>query len=251
MYLLVDVGNTRIKWAWYTPDQGLNHQGQLQHRGVAGALNVRFDAIVDRINSRPDKVVLGNVAGKSMERKFLRWCDDANVSLETVRVSADAFGLRLAYADPGTLGVDRWLGMVAAKNRNRKPFLVVDAGTAVTLDAVDSDGTHLGGSISPGVVLMQESLLKNTADIHQAEKQAKQLFTRGTAPAVAAGAWFSVAALADRGVAELEKRVGVQPRVFVTGGDGERVTKLMQAKAKFDPDLVLRGLAVCAKVQTS
>ena len=251
MYLLVDVGNTRIKWAWHTSEEGLSHQGQLIHRGAEDGSNIRFAPLIDRIKSHPEKVVLGNVAGKPMEHLFLRWCEDAGVELETIRVSADQFGLRLAYADPSTLGVDRWLAMVAAKRRNRKPFLVVDAGTAVTLDAVDSDGSHLGGCISPGVALMQEALLKNTADIHQAQEQTAQLFASGTGHAVAAGAWYGVAALADRGATELEKRVGVRPKVLLTGGDGEQVLKLMQTKAKYDPDLVLRGLAVCAKVQAS
>ncbi|MEM7281250.1 MAG: type III pantothenate kinase [Pseudomonadota bacterium] len=248
MFLLVDIGNTRVKWAWYTQVEGLSHQGKIKHRGVVGELNVRFDAIIDRINSRPERVLLANVAGKQLQNRFVRWCADAGVPLDIVRVAQDRFGIRLAYADPAALGVDRWLAMVAAKQRNRKPFLVVDAGTAVTLDAVDSDGTHLGGCISPGVPLMQETLLKKTADIRHAEAHTVQLFASGTGDAVAAGAWFSVAALADRGVQELEKRVGVKPKVFITGGDGERVADLMYSKCRFDPDLVLRGLAVCVKV---
>ena len=249
MNLLVDIGNSRVKWGWQT-DGGIAHAGQLIHRVEQGEIAVGLSPLIDRINSNPERVLVSNVAGPEFGQKLKQWCRDAGVDAEFIRVESDQFGLRVAYKDPASLGVDRWLAMVAAKQRNRKPFCVIDVGTAMTIDAVDSDGTHLGGTISPGVFLMKESLLKKTADIHYGEDGVGSIFANNTGDAVASGAWYAMASLADRAAYELEKRVGVAPRVFLTGGDGELVAKLMKSRTKYCPDLVLLGLAVCAKVRS-
>lgn len=250
MNLLIDIGNSRIKWGWQT-DDGVAHLGQLIHRVHQGELMVGLSPLMDRINSNPERVLISNVAGAELGRKLSRWCQDAGVSAEFIRVESGQFGLRVAYKDASNLGVDRWLAMIAAKQRNRKPYCVVDVGTAVTIDAVDSDGTHLGGAISPGVFLMKESLLKKTADIHYGEDTVGSIFAKNTGEAVASGAWYAIASLADRAAYELERRVRVVPKVFLTGGDGEPVAKLMKSRTKYCPDLVLLGLAVCAKVRSS
>lgn len=247
MNLLIDIGNSRVKWAWHSSGNFLN-PGQLVYRGNESFPTALFEPLLDRIKSHPERVYISNVGGKPIEKQLNVWCQEADIEPVFARVAGDELGIRLAYADAAAFGVDRWLAIAAAKTLTRQPFIVMDAGTAMTLDGVDSDGTHLGGSISPGAFLMQESLLKKTSDIGHKDGALSSIFATGTGDAVAVGAWYALAALTDRAMDELERRTGVSGRLFLTGGDSNPISKLLRHPFEILPDLVLRGLAIYAMV---
>jgi type III pantothenate kinase len=162
-----------------------------------------------------------------------------------------------AYAEPSTLGVDRWLAVIAGHELTGGAACVIDAGTAMTIDVVSAEGLHVGGMILPGVQMMVDSLLRSTSDIADnsrrsrtragAEPRRGNVFANNTGQAILNGSLLAVSAAADRAVAEATSTLKAAPRVLLTGGDAERVARMMQSKPEIVPDLVLRGLALLAR----
>jgi type III pantothenate kinase len=129
---------------------------------------------------------------------------------------------------------------------------VISVGTAMTLDLVDAKGRHRGGAIVPAPSLMVESLLSETHGIRrraQGGSGGKQLFARSTRAAIAQGARYAAAAVADRAVLEARAVLGGRPLVLLTGGAADSIRPLIRSSHRHIPDLVLRGLAVIASVR--
>lgn len=254
MILLLDIGNTRIKWAQLldaalTPQQALLHKGVSRQEWLDKLFRERF---------RPARVLVASVAGEEMtalirSESLRKW----QVEPEFAASTAVAGGVTNAYSDASALGVDRWLAVLAAHELG-SAACVIDAGTAVTIDVVDGRGLHLGGLIVPGIDMMMNALLDRTSEIAQKARKrpgsartdataAVQIFATSTGAAVANGALVTLAAAADRAAAEAVRQCGASTRVLITGGDAERLARAMQTRSEIIPDLVLRGLAVLAR----
>lgn len=251
MILLLDIGNTRIKWA-QALNGALTPQQSLLHRDVAVQT---WSKQLFRERFRPARLLVANVAGEEMAVMIRREAARSwQVQPEFAATSASAAGVTHAYPQPASHGVDRWLAVIAARHMTANAACVIDAGTAVTIDAVDNRGLHLGGVIIPGIRMMVESLLTRTSDLGRkargsgpraVTRQSTGMFASDTRQGIENGALFAIAAAADRGVAELARAVrGDPPKVYLTGGDAERIRALMTTEAEVVPDLVLRGLAV-------
>lgn len=254
MVLLIDIGNTRIKWAHMTP-AGLGEQSAAVH-----ATWTRDDFIQQVLNAGPraERVFIGNVGGKRMGDLAQAAIAHAwQIEPQFVHSPAAQAGLRNAYPDPARLGVDRWLAMLGGRALEPRPLCVVSVGTAMTIDGLDASGQHLGGVIVPGPDLMVSSLLKNTSDIAQraAGGQARdQLFADNTLGAIQQGAVQALAALVDRSLETLHKQLGEPPVLLLTGGASGRIQGAIHhagASGREIPDLVLRGLAVVAVLPES
>lgn len=246
MILLLDIGNTRLKWGWLQ-DGGLVQGGALAHR----ERGVEWLAGLPALAPAPARIVAANVAGPELARAIDEWAlQGCGRRVEFLQSVSAAGGLANAYEHPETLGVDRWLGMIGAWQRARAPLVCIAAGTAMTVDAVDATGRHLGGWILPGQALMVAALRNGTADIARNELRAPALvagsFGSNTAGAVAEGCWQALAAAAGRAVRLVADPAGQQPRVFVGGGDAEQILARLDVPAEPAPDLVLEGLAVIA-----
>jgi type III pantothenate kinase len=250
MILLLDIGNTRIKWA-QALNGALTPQQSLMHREVAAEAWTRQ---LFRERFRPTRLLVSNVAGEEMAAIIRREAERSwHVSPEFAAASANAAGVTHAYAQPAFHGVDRWLAVIAAHHMVSNAACVIDAGTAVTIDAVDARGLHLGGVIIPGIKMMVDSLLTRTSDLGARSRGSRPgattrgktgMFASDTAQSIENGALFAIAAAADRGVTELMRAVrGDRPNVYLTGGDAERIRAVMTTDAEVIPDLVLRGLA--------
>lgn len=260
MILLLDIGNTRIKWAQLLGDS-LTPQQALAHRGVDSEAWMKQ---LFRERFRPARLLVANVAGPGMQALIANEAQRLwQVKAEFVRTAAIAAGVTHSYADVSQHGIDRWLAAIAAFHLAKNAVCVIDAGTAVTADGVDAKGLHLGGFILAGKQTMTDALLGQTSDI---ARQVRKLSTpvspgstgRGavlgntilastTAQAVANGAVLAIAAAADRAVAEVAFQAKVAPTVFITGGDAGQIRKLMQTQAHEVPDLVLQGLAIVSR----
>jgi type III pantothenate kinase len=244
--LLIDVGNTRIKWA-LERDGVLEGRGASLHRGrpVEEALYP-----LQTVASGVERVIVSSV-GDEVIAEALRVVAQQRfgVAPEYVAVRREAFGLRIAYSHPERLGVDRWLGMLGARAARSGALLVVGAGTALTVDAVDAGGSHLGGLIAPGIATMKAALLARTAGIRDAgdDSLSPPLFADDTGAAVHSGTVHALAALVDRAAAELARRTGAAATLVLTGGDAERIRPLIATHATIEPDLVLHGLVVYAR----
>ena len=250
MTLLLDAGNTRLKWARLA-DGRLGPVHATPHRDVPAA---DWQAQL-RAAGRPARLVVANVAGEAFGHALAEWSRATwDLAPEFVATRARAAGLAIAYAMPAALGVDRWLAMIAAWKSARRACVVVVAGTASTVDAVDGQGRHRGGYIVPGVRMMREALHERTGGIARAAALAPPAvdgaFGVNTGGAVEQGARVALAALAERSVAELARVLvpgAAPPRLFLAGGDAELVAPLLRVEHARAPDLVLQGLAAVAQ----
>jgi type III pantothenate kinase len=247
MAVLVDIGNTRIKWASFESGR-LASRGTTVHRGSLDAAIAAFDAALP---PKP-RIVVSNVAGEPLAKRLEALvAARPGASLELVATSAERFGVRCAYADPGRLGVDRWVAVLAAHHAARAAACVLNAGTAVTFDAVDAGGSHLGGLIMPGAGLQAAALDRDTSNIGRtapatAVARGLELLGRNTDAAVAHGAWLALAAALDRAVATVARALGAAPAVYLTGGDAVALQGWLETRVELRADLVLEGLALFA-----
>ncbi|MGB5260761.1 MAG: type III pantothenate kinase [Gammaproteobacteria bacterium] len=242
MKLLLDVGNTAVKWA--TAEAAtLIAQGDFIHRdGDIGRLAARAWSGL----ARPDSVVAVNVAGAVMAASIADFARETwQRPVEFVRTAQSARGVTNAYQVPGDLGADRWVAMIAAHQQVDGAVCVCDCGTAITLDLVAASGEHRGGLILPGVGLLGEALAVNTAGIRlEDEVSATGLLGRGTRDGVIGGARYLVAAAIDRIVADIQADAGEAMTVIITGGDAEQLLPLLATPVQYVPLLVLQGLAI-------
>jgi type III pantothenate kinase len=247
MILVIDVGNTRLKWAWLT-NTGLSDQQAVVHRDAKPGIwtTALFDS-----GQRPQRVLVSNVAGPAMAKTLARLTrKNFRVDIEFVTAGREFHGLTSGYLDPSLLGADRWLGLIGAWTKARTALCVVDAGTAVKVDSVDSNGQHLGGLIAPGIHMMREVLMSNTSDIAKAAFNSTPslagVLANNTIAAVSRGAVFALAGMADRACEVIEQSTGTRPKLFITGGDASMISGTIRTRGEIVPDLVLRGLAEIA-----
>jgi type III pantothenate kinase len=247
MALLIDIGNTRIKWARF-------EGGVLQPQSAAPHADWVVETLVETVlrrGNRADRVLVSNVAGTRMaEVVRTAVAQTWQLEVEFVTSTPMAGGIRNAYPQPAKLGVDRWLAMIGAHALERGAVCIVSVGTAMTIDGVAADGGHLGGVIVPGPDLMVASLLKNTSDIAQRAQQGDAndgLFADNTLGAIRQGAEHALAALIERAVGVMRRALRETPQLLVTGGASDRVEKAIGLPYRAVPDLVLQGLAVLAR----
>jgi type III pantothenate kinase len=244
--LLIDVGNTRLKWA-VLRDGVL---GPLHAQRYADWSDNEFGAYVLGHAGRQGRVLVANVGGERVAALisgavFKTW----NLKPDFLQSSVRGGGIENAYPEPAKLGVDRWAAMIGAHAMGPGPVCVVSVGTAMTIDGVAESGKHLGGLIVPGPDLMIASLMRNTSDIAvraAAGQTTNALLADNTRGALHQGAVHALAALVDRTMHSLEQSCGKRPALVVTGGAADRIESALTGPLQQVPDLVLRGLAVLA-----
>ncbi len=251
--LLVDLGNTRIKWARLGA-RGVGRQRAAAHAGWSSADFSRalFGAAGGRSPGRITQVVAVSVAAPATRRAFAAAVRAATGHPPRFCKSApQAAGVRNGYRDVWRLGADRWVALVGARAVvGPRAVLVADIGTATTLDLLDAAGRHRGGAIVPGPQLMIDALLRDTGGIRRRAAagalRGRRLFARDTAAALAAGALHATAGAIDRAVHQARAELGAGAVVLLTGGAAASVAPLLRTRARLVPDLVLRGLAALA-----
>lgn len=239
MNLLIDIGNTNLRW---TP-HGPGAEWSVRIVRHSGAIPLDLLAAWEGIE-RPARVIVSHVGGPAVAEALGRvtralW----RIEPDYVRVTPVAAGVRIAYENPERFGVDRWLALIAAHAERQQATLILDAGSAATFDLLLADGRHLGGLILPGVEMMRTSLLMGT-HIPRVEYEPTDVdWATDTTTAVAAGSLGAISALATRLHDRLTEVAGGPPRFVLTGGDAERLRPYLDRPSETIPDLVLRGLA--------
>jgi type III pantothenate kinase len=245
--LLVDVGNTRVKWARLVGGR-IGRQHAAAH---AGWTQNDFARRLFKRSHRVERILVVSVAGARVERIITAAARrTTGVSPELFASKRRVAGVTTAYSEPWRLGADRLAGVIGAHHfAPRRAVCVIGVGTALTVDLVDAQGRHRGGAIVPAPALMKSSLLTKTSGIRrraQGGSSAGGLFARSTRAAIEQGSRFAAVAVIDRAVDEARKVVGRTPLVILTGGGVPALRSLIRARHVFVPDLVLRGLAVIA-----
>jgi len=248
--LLVDIGNTRIKWAHV--DGGRVRRGRAaRHATWSSATYARR---LLRHKPPPTRMWVSSVGSSAVNRALAGAARRAGVPVTFVSVPRRGGGVQVGYLEPWRLGVDRFVAAVGAHELfPRMPLCVVGVGTAMTLDLIGADGRHRGGAIIPAPALMLATLFKHTHGIQRRaqgggnRQDGARLFARSTRGAVMQGARYAAAALIDRAVEEARVLLGHRPLVVLTGGGAAVVRPLLQCRSVGVPDLVLKGLAVLAR----
>jgi type III pantothenate kinase len=235
--LLIDCGNTRLKWS-FARDRQLGATRAIVHGGDPAAM-------IDSIEAEgPESIWIANVTGKERsDRLARRLLAHFRVPATIARVRQDLLGLHVAYANPSRLGVDRWLMLLAAWKLAGGAACVGAAGTALTFDAVDANGQHLGGVIAPGLLAAQQATLGSTRFAAAGPDLAYSTgLGADTEACVRQGAFHACAGLLDR----LSAR-HAPSRCFLTGGDAETLAPQLAQRWELRPQLVLEGLLVLAE----
>ena len=243
--LLMDVGNSRIKW-------GVLENGQIRRTGHISQERIRdkgLQVLTTKIPRQVDEVFVSNVAGKTFATRLSGVVGmHCECDVRFARTERSGWGVTNSYTQPRRLGVDRWVAMIGAWAEVQSECLVVDVGTAMTIDALDGEGSHLGGQIVAGVSTMANSLATSTSDIPQVKPAPGRdsadlgMFARNTAAAVREGAQNAVAGAIDRAIQTLQSNA-YEPSVILTGGDSSRILNALCETPLHRPHLVLQGLA--------
>lgn len=239
MILLVDVGNSRVKW-------GL-HDGQAWVRQdvVDNADIARLAHDWEELPP-PQNIVICNVAGPEIKIALVALLQRWQVVPRWVGAQARQCGVSNGYAEPAQLGPDRWAALIGAHHLVNGACLVVNAGTAVTVDALTKEGVFLGGLILPGLDLMQAALARGTASV-RAEKGRLEKFPANTADAVYSGALQAVAGAVERMVRELNQAGNEECALVLSGGSAGELLPLLNRQVTLVDNLVLEGLVMIAR----
>lgn len=233
--MLIDAGNSRLKWA-LVEDGQWHAQGSTDYNDCT-ALKTHLALAGD--------CFVASVAGAAREQKLAALIKAAGVAPTWLTAGAAFDEVKNSYRNPEQLGVDRWMGLIAARKRSHAATLVVSAGTAMTVDALSAEGVFLGGLIVPGARLMQQALLQGTARVDAAAGQ-WQAFPRSTADAVQSGIVAALCGAISQQYARLAEVSTGAPHCLLTGGDAEMLLPHMAVRAEHVPSLVLEGIGCVA-----
>lgn len=244
MILLLDIGNSRVKW-------GTLDQDELLPGGTAVHAGTDLPAILDDAWSklaRPERALTCNVAGAECAQRLTDWMRSAwDMAPEFILPQHKACGVINAYVEPQRLGADRWAALLAVHAHIPGAACIVDCGSAVTIDALAANGEHLGGLILPGLNMMRRALIKDTHIPDTAGGGQVSLLARDTGNAVNGGVLYALVAAIDRITADVARELRGPTTRVISGGDAERVLPLLAGPYRHEPHLVLRGLALLAQ----
>ncbi len=248
-FLALDVGNTRLKWALYdAPQPG----------AMLIAHGAEFLENIDKLAEGPwselpePSHILGCiVAGDAIRRRVSAQLELWEAAPQWVVASPAEAGLTNGYDHPTRLGADRWVAMIGARHRmlargEKRPLVVVMVGTAVTVEAIDTDGKFLGGIIIPGHGIMLRALESGTAGLHVPTGEVVD-FPTNTSDALTSGGTFAIAGAVERMIQHVAKHCGTTPVCVMTGGAGWKMAPSMSVPFELVDSLIFDGLLVIAK----
>jgi type III pantothenate kinase len=239
MYLLIDVGNTRIKWILVenSYDEAVVQYGSIEK--LAKAL-----VAIDRAET---KILLSAVNQIENLQQLLR--ANGFDKIIVAKSQASEAGIVNSYEQPERMGVDRWLAMIASYQLqslgdDKQGMIVVDAGSALTIDVLNQEGVHQGGYIVPGLKMAETALFSNTEQVKRYDESvptgnqysALNKLGNNTVQCVEYG-------VINQHVALIEQVTRQYPeyKIMITGGDGDLLASFFPA-ATVDENLVLKGL---------
>ena len=249
--LLVDCGNSQIKWAWLEGKR-LGPIERIDHikKGVPARLFKTWQK-----GPAPRRVVIANVCGDEIAEALGAWIREHwSIEAEFVVPRRRAYGVENAYPDPKRLGSDRWAALIAARRLSRQtPACIVDCGTALTIDALDAKGRHRGGLIVPGLRIMMNAVEEKTRNLPSPQRVTDEtptppidLLAADTQAALLGGAVYAMIATIDRIVGDVGQSLGRDTCLILTGGDAGHLRPLLAHDYREIPELVFEGLALIA-----
>ncbi|MEY4712874.1 MAG: hypothetical protein RIS88_2324 [Pseudomonadota bacterium] len=250
MFLAIDVGNTRLKWALYE---------QARPGCLAVAQGAEFLENIDKLSGgawrglpAPRSTLGCAVAADAVKVRVREQMEELwDVPLNWVHASAAEAGLVNGYDHPTRLGADRWVAMIGARQRvlaqgPARPLVVVMVGTAVTVEAVSAGGRFLGGLILPGHGIMLRALESGTAGLHVPTGEVRE-FPTNTSDALTSGGTYAIAGAIERMVTHMRRHSGEEPVCIMTGGAGWKMAPSMSVPFELVENLIFDGLLEIAQ----
>ncbi len=239
MDLLIDLGNSRMKWAWSAPGAWRTGAVDVEPGGPAAAGERVWTAA-----ARPGRVVLCSVLDDDRTGGLIAWIGRRwSLAPHRVRAQAAQLGVTNGYREPAGLGSDRWAALIGARAICEDAVSVVDCGSAVTVDALSARGEFLGGVIFPGLRLLRGALQLGTAAVRTSGGDESSCIARTTSDGVAAGTLFGLCGAIGRVLEEQRQVLGEGATIVITGGDAPAVSARLPFVLTHAPELVLKGLA--------
>ncbi|SAL14339.1 type III pantothenate kinase [Caballeronia humi] len=246
--LLIDAGNSRIKWSLIADNGAEFGRDAFEHEAAPDWA----------VLPQPDGAWISNVAGASAAGRIDALIDSRWPGLPRtiVRAQARQCGVTNCYEEPSSLGSDRWCGLIGARAAfPGENLLIATFGTATTLEALSADGTFTGGLIAPGWSLMMHSLGTHTAQLPTLDAAAarsalgatRSLFANSTRAALSAGCLLAQAGLIERAWQDLRADWQADVRLVLGGGAANEVAGALDVPHTRHDSLVLAGLALIAR----
>ena len=238
--LAIDSGNSHIKWGFYADDVMIINN--CVSSTESSILKCAFMQLPE-----PDVVIISHVSKVNIKSLIAEIMSNWASSVCWLRPAAYQCGVRNGYVNPLQLGSDRWAALIAAWNLYHKSCLVINVGTAMTIDAISNNGEHLGGIILPSSYLMTKCLVQNT-NLHEIEDATFVPFATNTQDAMYSGVILALLGAIDRMYYLLTRRGSDTDdcKCIISGGGAHVIIPYLRHTFEFVNCLVLNGLLLIA-----
>jgi len=236
MIVLIDIGNTRTKYS-IVKDGNRNPLKAISN----SSLTVDF---LDANFKAATRMIVASVSEQQLTENLSSWCHTRKIIYQRVVSEAKKNGVITAYQVPTQLGVDRWLTLIgAAEIFPNKNVLIIDAGTATTVDLLAANGQHQGGWILAGIDTLITSILATTTQVHANDKEKESVaFGKNTSENVHNAAWGATLGAINLAISQAQHDGFVVDEVIFTGGNGTTLSTLIGCRSKVIEGLVFTGL---------
>jgi type III pantothenate kinase len=224
MIFLIDIGNSRTKYVQLIEGE-ISTPIQLNNTDFSTAYFAKHF-------SRANLIIVANVANSALTNELDAWCVEQNITCKQIHSEQKKNTLVSAYQEPSTLGIDRWLALLGTTHLYPKQnVLIIDAGTAITVDLLASNGQHQGGWILAGIKALFNSILSHSTLVHAESKSVASLaFGTNTTDNVNNACWAASLGMIEQAIVQAQQ-LGDVDRIILTGGDGKTLTTLLLAQA--------------------
>lgn len=238
MRLLIDIGNTQIKYVFQESNAALFS------KVIYCDYTTFLSKLAKSTFSNVCSIIVANVKVTEIVAEIESWASQHSIAFFQVHSQAKAFGVCSSYKQPACLGVDRWLALIAAHQLYPKMnVLIIDAGTATTVDLLTVNGEHLGGWIMPGVQTMFDSLISNTEKIiADPINIASVSFGVDSSECVNYGTWAMTVGAIKEAVNQANTLLPLD-KVILTGGNSKQIINLVPKTYELIPELLFHGLS--------
>jgi len=259
--LLVDAGNSGIKWS--LSDGGQLSKMQSYQYEKRSSIEAYFGILEEQLKtSEVDEVIMVSVLGDDYIEATKKYTHQANLKFINAESSAKLVGVKNAYTEPHKLGTDRLVAMVAAYYLGiNKASIVIDSGTATTIDAIDSKGQHLGGLILPGLELCSQSLLEKTEQLASFNESyytyEPNILSTNTKQAIASGSLYGLAGAIGNICVKMEEEIQLRAsqnakdktivRTLICGGSAEKLLPHLPTEFIHYENLIMHGLKIISE----
>jgi len=236
MIILIDIGNTRTKYSIVSDNKRTPMTAISNELFTNDFFNKQFNNAF--------KMIVASVNHNKLTDELSAWCKINKVTYQRVISEVKKNNVLTGYQQPKKLGVDRWLALVgAAELLPNKNILIIDAGTATTIDLLAANGQHQGGWILAGITTLITSVLAETAQVQANDNEKESIaFGLDTSANVHNAAWAATAGTINLAISQAQQQGIPLDEVILTGGNGTLLSTLISQQSRVIDDLVLRGL---------